>query len=50
MLGINYDTPIDVWSIGCIAFELLFGVPLFPGSSSYNQLQMILKVCGYATY
>ena len=29
----HYDTSIDVWSIGCILFELMSRTPLFPGDS-----------------
>ncbi len=47
ILGIQYDTAIDIWSLGCIAFELFFGVPLFPGASEYDQIKMIISVCGY---
>lgn len=35
-----------MWSLGCIAFELLFGLPLFPGNSIYDQLKMIIQVIG----
>ena len=29
----QYDISIDVWSIGCILFELMARTPLFPGDS-----------------
>lgn len=32
---------IDVWSFGCIAFEIFFGLPLFPGKSSLHMLQLM---------
>ena len=38
MLGLPYSTAIDMWSVGCIAVELFLGLPLFPGSSEYNQI------------
>jgi len=47
LLGITYHFPIDMWSLGCIAFELMAGLPLFPGFSEYDQLRMIIKVIGY---
>ncbi len=37
-----------MWSLGCIAFELIAGLPLFPGKSEYDQLRMIIKILGYA--
>lgn len=27
----SYDYQIDLWSLGCVAGELINGVPLFPG-------------------
>jgi glycogen synthase kinase 3 beta len=42
----NYTTAIDVWSVGCVAAELLLGVPLFPGESGVDQLVEIIKVLG----
>ena len=29
ILGIKFSYPIDVWSLGCIIYELYFGHPLF---------------------
>ena len=32
-----------MWSLGCILGELLLGKPLFPGSSTLNQLEHIMS-------
>ena len=29
----NYDCSIDVWSTGCILFELITRTPMFPGDA-----------------
>ena len=47
MLGLPYSTAIDMWSVGCIAVELFLGLPLFPGSSEYNQITRIIEMFGY---
>jgi dual specificity protein kinase YAK1 len=36
-----------MWSLGCIAVELFLGLPLFPGTSEYNQLTRIIEMLGY---
>ncbi|ODQ66502.1 kinase-like protein [Nadsonia fulvescens var. elongata DSM 6958] len=46
ILGIPYNTSIDMWSLGCIVAELFLGLPLFPGSSEYNQLSRIIQTIG----
>ncbi|KAI7876951.1 kinase-like protein [Lichtheimia hyalospora FSU 10163] len=46
LIGMKYSTPIDMWSLGCILAELFLGVPLFPGTSEYNQLALITHVLG----
>ena len=34
ILGSNqYDCSIDIWSVGCILFELISRTPLFPGDA-----------------
>ncbi|KAM6350462.1 mitogen-activated protein kinase 15 [Podargus strigoides] len=40
----SYTKGVDMWSIGCILGELLLGKPLFPGTSTMNQIQQILRV------
>ena len=32
-----------MWSVGCILGEMLLGTPIFPGTSTFNQLERILK-------
>ncbi|KAK9460440.1 kinase-like domain-containing protein [Lipomyces oligophaga] len=46
ILGMPYSSPIDMWSLGCIVAELFLGLPLFPGSSEYNQLSRIIEMFG----
>ena len=45
----DYTPAIDVWSVGCVAAELLLGAPLFPGESGVDQLVEIIKVLGTPT-
>jgi dual specificity protein kinase YAK1 len=35
-----------MWSLGCIVAELFLGLPLFPGSSQYNQIRRIVEMLG----
>jgi dual specificity protein kinase YAK1 len=35
-----------MWSLGCIAVELFLGLPLFPGTSEYNQITRIVEMLG----
>ncbi|PAV18773.1 kinase [Pyrrhoderma noxium] len=46
LLGIPYSAAIDMWSLGCIAVELFLGLPLFPGTSEYNQITRIVEMLG----
>jgi dual specificity protein kinase YAK1 len=43
---VPYTTAIDMWSLGCIAVELFLGLPLFPGTSEYNQITRIVEMLG----
>ncbi|XP_054276561.1 mitogen-activated protein kinase 15 [Macrosteles quadrilineatus] len=38
----RYTKGIDMWSIGCILAEMILGKPLFPGSSTVNQVEKIM--------
>jgi len=46
ILGVPYDTAIDMWSFGCILAELYTGYPLFPGENEVEQLACIMEICG----
>nr|XP_058132121.1 mitogen-activated protein kinase 15 isoform X2 [Dasypus novemcinctus] len=38
----RYSPGVDMWSLGCILGEMLRGSPLFPGTSTLHQLELIL--------
>mmetsp|Transcript_50889 Transcript_50889/g.162889 ORF Transcript_50889/g.162889 Transcript_50889/m.162889 type:complete len:366 (+) Transcript_50889:175-1272(+) len=42
----KYTFGVDMWSSGCILGELLGGKPIFPGTSTMNQLDKIMEVTG----
>jgi len=42
----QYTAGVDMWSVGCILGELIGGRPMFPGSSTMNQLDRILELTG----
>lgn len=42
----KYTKGVDIWSVGCILGELLAGKPMFPGTSTMNQLDRIIEVTG----
>jgi len=42
----EYDSKIDVWSIGCILAELHGRKPLFPGDDYIKQMNLIFNVLG----
>ena len=45
----DYNSQIDVWSMGCVISELVLGRPLFPGDSPSDQLVEIIKILGTPT-
>jgi serine/threonine-protein kinase PRP4 len=46
ILGLPYDTGIDVWSIGCTLFELYTGKILFTGRNNNGMLRSIMECRG----
>lgn len=42
----QYGPPVDVWSVGCIFYEMCSRKALFPGKNSYDQLKRIISVLG----
>lgn len=50
LLGSNkYTKGVDMWSLGCILAELLMGKPVFPGTSTIDQLDRVLQITGRPT-
>ncbi|CAK56733.1 unnamed protein product (macronuclear) [Paramecium tetraurelia] len=45
----NYNTSIDIWSVGCIFAEMSNLKPLFAGSNETDQLKKIFRVLGTPT-
>ena len=43
---LQYNTSIDIWSVGCILAELLGRRAFFPGSHSMDMIERIVKYCG----
>ena len=46
MMGNNiiYDEKVDIWSLGTLCYEMLFGAPLFP---YFNQQQIFNNILSY---
>lgn len=42
----QYGKGVDMWAVGCILGEMLLGKPLFPGSSTVNQLEKVIELTG----
>ena len=45
----KYGISVDLWSLGCIFGEMLGGKPLFPGTSTLNQLEKVGEMIGAPT-
>ncbi|GFV12040.1 hypothetical protein TNCV_669711 [Trichonephila clavipes] len=46
LCGLSWDQRIDIWSIGCILFELYTGKSLFPAEEDYEQYLLFYQVLG----
>lgn len=42
----RYTFGVDIWAVGCILGETINGRPLFPGTSTMNQIERILECTG----
>jgi dual specificity protein kinase YAK1 len=46
LIGLPYDSAIDMWSMGCVAAELFLGLPILPGVHEHDQLGRISEMIG----
>ncbi|KAH0789345.1 family 10 glycosylhydrolase [Histomonas meleagridis] len=46
LLGMDYSFPIDMWSLGCVLFELFTALPLFPGQNEFQMIELITTMLG----
>jgi serine/threonine-protein kinase PRP4 len=46
ILGLPYDSSMDLWSVGCVIFELFVGRILFPGKSNNDMVNKIMEIKG----
>lgn len=42
----KYSKENDIWAIGCVFAEMIGNIPIFPGTSTVNQLNRILEITG----
>jgi len=42
----DYGTAVDMWAVGCVLGELLGGKPLFRGTSTAHQLNLVVQALG----
>lgn len=43
LLNGHYTASMDMWSVGCILAELIYGQPLFPGRHHLDQFRLIIE-------
>ncbi|CAI5472535.1 unnamed protein product [Closterium sp. Yama58-4] len=46
MLGLPYDHPLDMWSVGCCLYELYTGKMLFPGRTNNDMIRLHIELKG----
>ncbi|KAI9007267.1 kinase-like domain-containing protein [Gaertneriomyces semiglobifer] len=46
ILGLPYDSALDVWSVACTLYELYTGKILFPGRSNNQMLKLMMDLKG----
>ena len=44
--GMCADHALDIWSVGCVIYELFTGKILFPGKTNNEMLKLIMDVKG----
>ena len=46
ILGLPYDQAIDMWSFGCILFEMYSGLPLFHSRNELDHINLVVEILG----
>ncbi|KAK9750312.1 hypothetical protein RND81_02G186700 [Saponaria officinalis] len=46
ILGLPYDHPMDIWSVGCCLYEIYTGKVLFPGATNNDMLRLHMELKG----
>nr|BBC28445.1 serine/threonine-protein kinase PRP4 [Yamagishiella unicocca] len=46
ILGMKYDFAMDMWSVGCVVYELFTGNILFPGRTNNEMVKLMMDVKG----
>ena len=46
VLGTKYGHAVDMWSFGCIVYELITGRPLFPGHDENEMIEYFVVTIG----
>lgn len=46
VLGLDYDHSVDMWSVGCVLYEMVVGVPLFPAVDENELLEYFIITIG----
>jgi cyclin-dependent kinase 12/13 len=50
LLGeIFYGSEIDIWGVGCLFAEWIYGDPILPGNNEIEQMKLIFNLCGTPT-
>jgi serine/threonine-protein kinase PRP4 len=45
-IGLKYEYPVDMWSVGCLLYELYTSRVLFPGKSNNDMMRLYMELKG----